>query len=170
MIFTLLKAKAVLHSDMLCSLPLINLLDYLTYVRYPPTHVGGIVRTPKLSKLELQIMDVLWIRGETSIRDIQEGISARSRPSYGTIQTTISRMEEKRIVRRTRKVGNFLLFEPLISRDAAQFRLIDELLAMLGGRSEMLVMHLAKSGKLKLEHVKAAEREVRRLTKDEGSQ
>jgi len=79
-------------------------------------------------------------------------------------------MEDKKIVRRTRKVGNFLLFEPLISRDAAQFRLIDELLAMLGGRSELLVMHLAKSGKLKLEHVKAAERELRRLAKEESGQ
>ena len=128
------------------------------------------MRSPKLSKLELQIMDILWIRGKSSIRDIQNGISARPRPSYGTIQTTITRMEEKKIVRRTRKIGNFLIFAPLISQDAAQLRLIDELLAMLGDRSELLVMHLAKSGKLKLEHVKAAERELRRLAKEEGDQ
>ncbi len=130
--------------------------------------------TPKLSKLELSIMETLWTRGESSIRDIQEAYDApvpkKPRPSYRTLQTTTYRMEEKGSVRRTRKLGHFRLFEPLISRDAAQLRLIDELLAMLGGRSELVVMHLAKSGKLKLEDVKEAERELRRLTRKEGPQ
>ena len=108
---------------------------------------------PKLSKLELQIMETLWTRGEVSIREIQESFPEKSRPSYGTIQITIYRMEEKKIVRRTRKVGNFHLFEPLISRDAAQLRLIDELVAMFGGRSQLVMMHLVRSGKLRLEDV-----------------
>jgi len=129
---------------------------------------------PRLSRLELGIMETLWARGEASIRDIQEAFPVASpkkpRPSYGTIQTTIYRMEEKRIVRRTRKLGNFHLFAPLVSRDAAQLRLIDELLAMLGGRSELVVMHLAKSGRLKLEDIKEAERELRRLAGKEPQQ
>jgi BlaI family transcriptional regulator, penicillinase repressor len=118
---------------------------------------------PKLSKLELQIMETLWTRGESSIREIQEAFPEKKRPGYTTIQTTIYRMETKEIVRRTRKVGNFHLFEALVSRDAAQLRLIDELLAMFGGRSQLVVMHLVKSGKLKIEDVKAAERELKKL-------
>jgi BlaI family transcriptional regulator, penicillinase repressor len=118
---------------------------------------------PKLSKLELQIMETLWTRGESSIREIQESFPEKTRPGYTTIQTTIYRMETKKVVRRTRKVGNFHIFEPLISRDAAQLRLIDELIAMFGGRSQLVVMHLVKSGKLKLEDVKAAEREIKKL-------
>ena len=118
---------------------------------------------PKLSKLELQIMETLWTRGESSIREIQEAFPEKTRPGYTTIQTTIYRMETKEIVRRTRKVGNFHLFEALVSRDAAQLRLIDELLAMFGGRSQLVVMHLVKSGKLKLEDVKEAERELKKL-------
>jgi BlaI family transcriptional regulator, penicillinase repressor len=118
---------------------------------------------PKLSKLELQIMETLWTRGESSIREIQEAFPEKTRPGYTTIQTTIYRMETKKIVRRTRKVGNFHLFEALVSRDAAQLRLIDELLAMFGGRSQLVVMHLVKSGKLKLEDVKEAERELKKL-------
>ena len=118
---------------------------------------------PKLSKLELQIMETLWTRGESSIREIQEAFPEKSRPGYTTIQTTIYRMETKKTVRRTRKVGNFHLFEALVSRDAAQLRLIDELLAMFGGRSQLVVMHLVKSGKLKLEDVKEAERELKKL-------
>ena len=118
---------------------------------------------PKLSKLELQIMDTLWTRGKASIREIQQAFPEKGRPSYGTIQTTTYRMEAKKIVRRVGKIGNFHIFEPLVARDAAQLRLIDELLAMFGGRSQLIVMHLVKSGKLRVEDVKEAERELKKL-------
>jgi BlaI family penicillinase repressor len=122
---------------------------------------------PKLSKLELQIMDTLWARGKASIREIQQAFPEKGRPTYGTIQTTTYRMEAKKIVRRTGKIGNFHIFEPLIAQNAAQVRLIDELLAMFGGRSQLIVMHLVKSGNLRLEDVKEAERELKRLERKE---
>ena len=118
---------------------------------------------PKLSKLELKIMDALWARGRASIREIQQAFPEKNRPSYGTIQTTTYRMEAKKIVRRTGKTGNFHIFEPLVAQNAAQLRLIDELLTMFGGRSQLIVMHLVKSGKLRQEDVKEAERELKRL-------
>jgi BlaI family penicillinase repressor len=118
---------------------------------------------PKLSKLELQIMETLWTRGECSIREIVEAFPEKKRPGYVTVQTTIYRLEAKRVVRRVKKVGNFHIFEALVSRDAAQLRLIDELLAMFGGRSQLVVMHLVKSGRLKLEDVKEAEQELKKL-------
>jgi predicted transcriptional regulator len=124
--------------------------------------------TPKLSKLELQIMEKLWDRGESSIREIQEAFPEKGRPGYTTIQMTIYRMELKKIVRRVKKVGNFHVFEALVSRDAAQLRLIDELLSMFGGRSQLVVMHLVKSGKLKIEDVKEAEREIKRLERKDA--
>lgn len=120
---------------------------------------------PKLSKLELQIMDTLWARGKASIREIQQAFPEKSRPSYGTIQTTTYRMESKELVRRSGKVGNFHIFEPLIAREAAQLTLINELLAMFGGRSQLIVMHLVKSGNLRLEDVKEAEREIKRMAR-----
>ena len=125
---------------------------------------------PKLSKLELQVMEALWTHGDSSIRGIQQGFPEKGRPSYGTIQTTVYRMEAKKIVRRTGKVGNFHIFQPLVSQDAAQLRLIDELLSMFGGRSQLVVMHLVKSRKLKLEDVKEAEREIKRLERKDKQQ
>ena len=118
---------------------------------------------PKLSKLELQIMDKLWARGEASIREIQEAFPEKHRPGYTTIQMTISRMETKKIVRRARKVANFHIYEALVSRDAAQRRLVDDLLAMFGGRSQLVMMQLVRSGTLGLEDIKEAERELKRL-------
>ena len=120
----------------------------------------------RLSRLEFQIMETLW-KGDSSIREIQESFPAKRRPAYTTIQTTVYRMETKGVVRRTRKVGNFHVFAASISRDAAQRRLIDELLAFFGGSSQPVMAHLIESGKLSLEDVKEAEKVLRKLPSKE---
>ena len=122
--------------------------------------------SPKLSKLEYQIMETLWSKGECSIREVQESFPARKRPAYTTIQTTVNRMEGKDVVRRVKKVGNFHIFAPAISREAAQRRLIDDLLAIFGGHSQPVMAHLIEAGKLSLDDVKEAERLLRNLSKE----
>jgi BlaI family penicillinase repressor len=124
---------------------------------------------PKLSKLEFQIMEGLWTQGELSIRDIQETFPAKHRPAYTTVQTTVYRMEAKGIVRRVKKVGNFHIFAAAISRNAAQRRLIDDLLALFGGRSQPVMAHLIESGKLTMEDVKEAEKALRKLERKDKS-
>ena len=120
---------------------------------------------PKLSKLEFQIMEALWTKGEASIREIQETFSVKRRPAYTTIQTTVYRLEAKNIVRRVKKVGNFHIFAAAVSRSAAQRRLVDDLLALFGGRTQPVMAHLIESGKLTLEDVKEAEKALRQLEK-----
>jgi predicted transcriptional regulator len=124
----------------------------------------------KLTKLELHIMEALWTRGLASIREIQEAFPEKNRPAYTTIQTTVYRLEAKKALKRVRKVGNFHIFEPSISRDTAQRRLIDDLLAVFGGRTQPVMAHLIESGKLSLEDVKEAEKTLRKLTKGDTSQ
>lgn len=128
------------------------------------------MRQPKLAKLELQIMEVLWTRGEASIREIQETFPEKSRPAYTTIQTTVYRLEAKRAVRRVKKVGNFHIFEPAVSRNAAQRKLIDDLLALFGGSSRPVMAHLIKSGKLTMDDVREAERLLRKLEREDKPQ
>ena len=120
---------------------------------------------PKLSKLEFQIMEALWTQGEASIREIQETFPVKRRPAYTTIQTTVYRLEAKNTVRRVKKVGNFHIFAAAVSRSAAQRRLIDDLLALFGGRTQPVMAHLIESGKLTLEDVKKAEKALRLLEK-----
>ena len=122
---------------------------------------------PKLSKLEFQIMEALWSRGESSIREIQEAFPEKRQPAYTTIQTTVYRMEAKGVVQRVKKVGNFHIFAAAISRDAAQRTLIDDLLSLFGGRSQPVMAHLVESGKLSLEDIKEAEKALRKLSKKE---
>ena len=117
---------------------------------------------PKLSKLEFQIMEALWARNETSIREILDSLPAKRRPAFNTVQTTVYRLDAKGVVRRVKKVGNFHMFAASISRDAAQRRLIDKLLAVLGGRSQPGMAHLIDTGKLSLEDIQEAERTLRK--------
>ena len=123
--------------------------------------------TPRLTRLELQIMETLWRRGAVSIREIQEAFPERNRPAYTTVQTTVYRMERKKVLRRTKKISNAHIFEAVITRHAAQGRLIDELLSLFGGRSQPVMAHLIESGKLTLEEVREAEKTLRRLLRKE---
>lgn len=125
---------------------------------------------PKLSKLELQIMETLWSRPSASIREIQENFPENDRPAYTTIQTTVYRLEAKKAVRRLKKVGNFHIFEAAVSRNAAQRKLIDELLALFGGRTQPVMAHLIESGRLTLADVKEAEKVLRKLERKDSSQ
>jgi BlaI family transcriptional regulator, penicillinase repressor len=125
---------------------------------------------PKLAKLELKIMETLWARGQASIREIQEAFPVNDRPAYTTVQTTVYRLEAKKALRRVKKVGNFHIFEAAVSRNAAQRRLIDDLLGLFGGRTQPVMAHLIESGKLTLADVKEAEKMLRRLQRKDDSQ
>jgi len=125
---------------------------------------------PKLTKLELQIMEALWSQRRASIREIQETFPAKDRPAYTTIQTTVYRLESKKVVRRVKKVGNFHIFEAVVSRDSAQRRLIDDLLALFGGSTQPVMAHLIESGKFTLADVKEAEKILRKLGRKDKSQ
>ena len=121
---------------------------------------------PKLTKIELRIMEALWTAGVSSVREIQEALPSKNRPAYTTVQTMVYRLEAKGAVRRVKKIGNAHVFEAAISRDSAQRRLIDELLSFFGGRTQPVMAHLIESGRLSLEDVKEAEKTLRRLAKD----
>ena len=122
---------------------------------------------PCLSKLELQIMEALWSRGACSVREILETFPERNRPAYTTIQTTVGRLEAKKAVRRAKKISNAHIYEAVVSRQAAQRKLIDELLGLFGGRTQPVMAHLIETGKLTLEEVREAERVLEQMEKKE---
>ena len=126
------------------------------------------MRLPKLTKLELQIMETLWTRGASSVREIQEAFPERDRPAYTTVQTMVYRLEAKGAVRRVKKIGNAHVFEPAISRESAQRRLVDELLSFFGGKIQPVMAHLVESGRLSLDDVKEAEKTLKKLSRKEG--
>ena len=116
---------------------------------------------PKLTKLELRIMEALWTLGPCSVREIQESFPAKKRPAYTTVQTTVYRLEVKKALRRIKKISTALIFEAAVTREAAERRLIDELLSLFGGRSRPIVAHLIESGSLTIEDIREAEKTLK---------
>ena len=121
------------------------------------------MRLPKLSKLELQIMEALWTAGPSAIREIQESFPAKGRPAYTTVQTMVYRLETKKALRRAKKIGNAHIFEALLSRDAARARLVDEFLSLFGGRMQPVMAQLSEAGNLSQQDVADAEKLLRDL-------
>ena len=117
---------------------------------------------PKLTKLELRILEALWAQGKASVREIQETFP-QPRPAYTTIQTTVYRLEGKKAVRRVRKIGNAHIFEPIVARDVTRHRLLDEILSFFGGRAQPMMAQLAEAGKLSLEDVRELENTLKRM-------
>ena len=117
---------------------------------------------PKLTKLELQILEALWAQGKASIREIQEAFP-EPRPAYTTIQTTVYRLEGKNAVRRVRKISNAHIFEPTVPREVARHRLLDEILSFFGGRAQPMMAQLAEAGKLTIDDVRELEKTLKKL-------
>jgi BlaI family transcriptional regulator, penicillinase repressor len=125
---------------------------------------------PKLTKLELDMLEALWRKGPCSVREIQETFPERTRPAYTTVQTVVYRLERKKAVRCVKRISNANIFEAAISRKDAQRRFVDELLAVFGGKAKLVMAHLVESGELTLEDVKEAERALRQSSRKDQSQ
>jgi predicted transcriptional regulator len=123
------------------------------------------MKRPKLARLELQVLEALWAHGKASIREIQE-VFPEPRPAYTTIQTTVYRLEAKGAVRRVRKISNAHIFEPLVARDVARHRMLDEILSLFGGRAQPMMAQLAEAGKLTLDDVRELEKAIKKLERE----
>jgi predicted transcriptional regulator len=125
---------------------------------------------PKLTKLELQVLEAFWQKGACSVREVQETFPEPGRPAYTTVQTVIYRLERKKALRCVKRISNANIFEAVISRKDAQRRFVDELLAVFGGRAKLVMAHLVESGELTLDDVKEAEKALRHASRKDKPQ
>src|SRR6187402_50378 len=123
------------------------------------------MRRTSLTKPELQILEVLWARGACSIRELQEALPAKGRPAFTTVQTVVYRLERKKALRCVKRISNANIFEAAISRKDAQGRLINELMALLGGRAKLVMAHLVETGDLTLDDIQEVEASLRKSPK-----
>ena len=122
-------------------------------------------RRPTLSRLELQIMEVLWTRGACSIREIHEALPEKTRPAFTTAQTMVYRLEKKGALRNVKRISNANIFDAAISRDQAHTSLVNDLLALFDGRAKPVMARLVESGTLTLDDIKEAEDAIKRMAK-----
>ncbi|MGZ5929487.1 MAG: BlaI/MecI/CopY family transcriptional regulator [Rhizomicrobium sp.] len=120
---------------------------------------------PRLSNLEMRIMEALWTGGDLSVREILEAFPAKKRPAYSTVQTMVNRLEAKKALRQVRKIGTAFIYQAIIARDVARRRLIDDFLAVFGGETQPIMTHLIEAGKFTLEDVRDAEKHLREISR-----
>ena len=125
---------------------------------------------PKLTKLEIEVLEAFWQKGACSVREIQEAFPEPGRPAYTTVQTVVYRLERKKALRCVKRISNANIFEAVISRKDAQRRFIDELLSLFGGRAKLVMAHLVESGELTLEDVREAEKALRKAARKDRPQ
>jgi BlaI family transcriptional regulator, penicillinase repressor len=121
--------------------------------------------SPKLTKLEMRVMEALWKHGASSVREIHDQFPKKGKPAYTTVQTMVYRLEAKGAVRRSKKISNANIFEATVTREAARSRWIDDVLALFGGKSQPVMAHLIETGKLTMEDIKEAEKLLRELSR-----
>ena len=121
-----------------------------------------------LTRPELQIMEVLWTRGACSVREIHEALPGKGKPAFTTVQTVVYRLEKKGALRCVKPISNANIFEAAISRDDAHTTLVDELLALFGGRPKPVIARLVESGQLTLADIREAEEALKKHLKKGG--
>jgi len=104
-----------------------------------------------------------------SVRELHEALPAKGRPAFTTVQTVVYRLEKKKAVRCVKRISKANIFEAAITRDEAHTTLVDELLALFGGRHKPVMARLVESGRLTLEDIKEAEDALRKLLKKGGA-
>jgi BlaI family penicillinase repressor len=114
-------------------------------------------------------MEALWNHGACSVREIQETFPTKNRPAYTTVQTTVYRLEAKKALRCVKRISNANIFEAVISRKEAQGTLINDLLALLGGRAKLVMAHLVEADELTLKDIQEIEKFLRKQPRKEKS-
>jgi BlaI family penicillinase repressor len=120
-------------------------------------------RPPTIPDSELDVLKVLWDRGESTVREVLETLRAAGRSwSYATVATLLDRLETKGVVTSDRSELAFV-YKPVVSTQEVRQKRVSNLVEKLyQGEPGLLVLHLLKSHPLDARQAK----EVRALLED----
>ena len=115
---------------------------------------------------ELDVLKVLWDRGEATVREVLETLRSAGRQwSYATVATLLDRLETKGVVTSDRSELAFV-YRPVISNTEVRQKRVNNLVEKLyQGEPGLLVLHLLKSHPLDPRQAK----EVRALLEEMSS-
>jgi BlaI family penicillinase repressor len=117
-----------------------------------------------LTKLELQLMQVIWRRGASNVGEVQEGL--KQELAYTTVQTMLNILERKGKLKRQLE-GRAYVYSAAVTEAKASSHAVRDLVdRMFGGSSEELVMSLIKSKQIDAKQLAEL---TRRIEKGEGA-
>jgi BlaI family penicillinase repressor len=98
--------------------------------------------------VELHILDVLWHRGQSTVREVHNALIPKRDRGYSTTLKMIQVMREKGLVDRDDSVRP-QLYRAAESRDQTQLKMLDELMQKaFGGSAKKLVMRMLSANRL----------------------
>ena len=101
---------------------------------------------PPLSEAQIEIMELVWERGEVTVADVWKTLADRRSLTRNTVQTLMARLDERGWLRH-RADGKTFFYRAAHPRQAAQRQLLDNLIrSAFGGAAEGLVMALLENG------------------------
>jgi BlaI family transcriptional regulator, penicillinase repressor len=115
------------------------------------------VPTPR----ELEILGILWNKGEATVREVADVMRADEDLAQNTVQTFLRMMEEKGLVEHTTR-GRAFVYRPTYGRERSLRGFLDR---VFGGAADQLVMSLLRAKKLSTGELEAIERLLREAKK-----
>jgi predicted transcriptional regulator len=114
------------------------------------------MKLPRPSDLEMQVLTVLWTKGEATVRDVLEALPDGKKRAYTTVLSVIQVMEKKGLIQRTRADGLAQVYRSVYTRSQVCRPLVKDLLRhVFGGRASTAVQYLLAEGEVDAAEVKA---------------
>ena len=101
-----------------------------------------------LTKIEWQILHVIWDRQPVTARELSESISSPSTVSAATLKTTLHRLVDKQILRFQRKGNHYLYFANLSRAECVAQATNDFVNSVFGGNAVLAMAYLSESTRL----------------------
>ncbi|MCC7475059.1 MAG: BlaI/MecI/CopY family transcriptional regulator [Pirellulales bacterium] len=120
------------------------------------------MKVPRLTRCELELMDVLWHKGEATVQEVCDELK---RPlAYTTVMTTLSLLHgKKKVVKRTKR-GRAHVYQPLVSRDEVSRSVISDLRGVLfADQVPQLVLGLLEDGKFTHDDIRALKDAIQKV-------
>src|SRR6478609_6302784 len=94
----------------------------------------------KPTESELEILQVLWLKGEASVRDVHEALAATKDVGYTTTLKLMQIMNEKGLVKRDDSIKTHI-YQAAVSREKTQKHLLGKMIdGLFGGSPTQLVL------------------------------
>jgi BlaI family penicillinase repressor len=120
----------------------------------------------QLTKLELQIMQVIWKLGMSSVKDVQEGLPQKL--AYTTVQTMLNILERKGKLRRKLRGRAYVYSATVTEAKASRHAVRDLVDRMFGGSADELVMSLIKSRQIDSKRIAELTRRLEKESEEDG--
>jgi predicted transcriptional regulator len=120
-------------------------------------------KSPRIGDVEMEILQIVWSRGEATVQDVLDEILRKRRVAYTSVMTMMRNLSEKGLLKH-RSEGRSFVYSAAVNPRTIKRRLLrDTVDKVFGGSSVELIQNLVDTEKLSEEEVRELKRIIREL-------